>query len=387
MSFQETYDAFWDSHMSDAVGLFNQFSEMPAISEKGEYTLSGSVATGVNFNVALSADSTVVNKGLDTSSTIGIKGNITQPGIDDVIGLDANMLYTMTSGASYLNIQKFNLTSEKGNPQVSMIAAFSAILTNKWISLASSGLGTTSVQGLSLSNLYKLPSVLVASLKKNPIFVEKSKEEIDGNPVYHVALSADGLYMVAKDITNDETIKAFLRGTTFTDEELRTWADTFAANAAFDGQFTVYGRNDITLTINSLAIDSAGATLKGNIAKDGTHLELIDPTISTTGGAAMFDMKEEGKENTFTLSVPSSMLTVNGAVSIKSASKESLSYGLRIYAMQNSFAARLNGEVKIEKTEPITISAPSSFQTIDELMQGFGLLVGSGASSPAEVTE
>ena len=64
---------------------------------------------------------------------------------------------------------------------------------------------------------------------------------------------------------------------------------------------------------------------------------------------------------------------------VHSASNNTLSYGLNINVMQENFAAFLKGDVKIEKTNPITISAPTNFQTIDELMQSFGMLAGSGA--------
>ena len=165
----------------------------------------------------------------------------------------------MVAGQTYLNLSKLSLTSEQGNPQISMIGAFSAILTNKWISLTVSGAETsTPLNGLNLSNMYALPAVAVNSLKAHPIFKETSKEEVDGKPVYNIELDANGLFLVAKDIVSNETVKAFLGQTSFTDAELQEWASTFVANAQFNGTMTINSKKDIVLTINTLNLNETG---------------------------------------------------------------------------------------------------------------------------------
>ncbi len=73
MSFDNTYTAFWDGHTSKALKMFNNLAKAPALREKGNYTLSGSVSGGVSVNLAIDATSSVTNQGLDTDSSIAIK--------------------------------------------------------------------------------------------------------------------------------------------------------------------------------------------------------------------------------------------------------------------------------------------------------------------------
>lgn len=376
MSFQETYNAFWDSHTSKAVEMFNNISKATALSDKGNYMLSGSVTSGIVANMTIDSASTVTNQGLDSDSNLTIKGQISQPGLDDKISLDSAIQLKMVGGQSYINISKLALDSEKGNPQISMIGAFSAILTNKWISLASSGVDTSAaLKGLSLSNLYTLPALAVQSLKDHPIFKETSKEMVDGNPVYHVALDASGLYLVAKDIVNSEAIKAFLQGETFTDAELMDWANTFVANASFDGTLTAYSRDNIVLAINRLDLDSA-ESMKGTIEEDKTHLEVVD-TMSASGGTiALVDFAEKGNMTTFNISAPSQELSVQGSVNVKKATADAIAYTLGIVAIHPSFAINFGGDVSIEKTDAVKVEAPTSFQTIDQILGGFGDFLG-----------
>ena len=140
--------------------------------------------------------------------------------------------------------------------------------------------GVSLLQPINLSSLYTLPSAIVASLKAHPIFVEKSKEMVDGNPVYHVALDETGLYLVAKDLVANDIIKAFLRDTVVTDEDLQNWAKAFVGSSSFDGVMTAYGKNNIALTINTLQLDSV-ESLQGTVGKNDTHFQITDSTVTS----------------------------------------------------------------------------------------------------------
>lgn len=251
MTFQDTYKAFLVSHTSEAVEMFNTLSNSSALAEEGTYTLSGNMLSGAQIHLSVGALSTVVNSGMSTDSTVTLTGDMTQPDSDDVISLDAGIMYKMIANESFVNISKLALTSAKGNPQLSMIGAFSAILTNKWISISASG-ASMPLQTINLSTLYMLPSQIVTALIAHPIFVEKSKEMVNGNPVYHVAFDQTGLYLAAKDIVATDAVKAFLRDQSLTDADLQNWAVAFVENAMFDGTLTARSKKNVVLTINNL---------------------------------------------------------------------------------------------------------------------------------------
>ncbi len=386
MTFEQTYETFWDSRTSEAIEMFNNFAQAPGLAEKGNYTLSGAVTSGVAFKASIGLDSTVANQGMDTESNVGISGQINQPGIDDNIALDSNIQLKMVSGQTYINISKLSLTSAKGNPEVSMIGAFAAILTNKWISLSSSGSEIpASMKGLSLGTLYTLPSVVANSLKTHPIFRETSKETVDGNPVYHMALDTTGLYLVAKDVVSQDAVKAFLGATTFTDKELMDWATEFVANAAFDGTFTVYSKSNIVLTINNVNVDEV-AKIKGSIEEDTAHFDLIAEMSTGSANVATIDFAEKGKTSSVAIAVPEQSLNVNVSVNMQTASKNKIAYLLNAIASHPTFNFALNGEVNISKTDAIKVLAPTTFQTIDEIANGFGSLLGGGETGMDDTT-
>lgn len=309
MTFNEVYDAFRDSHTSDSLEMFNNISQAPALAEEGHYTLSGSISGGVAANADISSTSLVTNEGLNSDSALAISGKVTQAGIDDTISLSSNILFKTVSGQSYINLSTLSLNSEKGNPQISMIGAFSAMLTNKWISLTSSGMETTAIGGLSLSKVYTLPSVVVDSLKAHPIFVETSKEMVDGNPVYHVALSQTGLYMVAKEVVANEAVQSFLGDTELTDADLANRAQTFVANSQFAGRLTAYSKNDIVLTIDNLRLDEV-ETIRGEIAKKKTHFEVVDTTVGSGEVVATLDLMQNGDNTDFVFASPAQQLNL-----------------------------------------------------------------------------
>lgn len=384
MTFQDTYNAFFDSHMSKAVDMFNHFAMAPAIAEEARYDLSGSVMSGVVVRAMIGAKSTVVNKGADTESTVSISGSIVQPDVDDTINLDSNILLKMISGQSYINLSKLSLTSAKGNPQISMIGAFSAILTNKWIAITSSG-STMAPQSFNLATMYTLPSQMLQSLKAHPIFVEKSKEIVDGNPVYHVSLDTTGLYLAAKEIVSTEAVKTLLRGEELTDAELWEWAQAFVANSAFDGTLTAVSKKEVILTINSLNLDKTSIA-QGVINQDDAQFTVIDTPLVGTGDissassqsaiVATASLTEKGDTTVLTVSAPQEPLDLTVSVDMKKATSNSISYLFSLMLRHPSVSLDLNGDAQIEKTEPVVIEAPSSFETIDSLLGGFGSLLG-----------
>lgn len=384
MTFQETYNAFFDSHMSKAVDMFNDFASAPAIAEEANYNLSGSVMSGVVARAAIAARSTVLNKGADTDSTVAISGSIVQPDVDDTINLDSTILLKMISGQSYINLSKLSLTSAKGNPQISMIGAFSAILTNKWIAITTSG-ATVSPQSFNLATMYTLPSQMLHSLKTNPIFVEKSKEMVDGNPVYHVALDATGLYLAAKEIVSTEAMKTLLRGQELTDEQLWEWAQAFVANSAFDGMLTAKSKKDVELTINSLHLDKTSIA-KGIIKDDEAQFTVMDATVVGTGEVspassqmavvATASLVEKGDKTELVVSAPQEDLDLRMSLDMKKATSSSIAYLFTLMLRHPSVSLDLDGDAKIAKTDPIVIEAPASFETIDSLLGGFGSLLG-----------
>lgn len=379
MSFDETYDAFWDAHTSDAVEMFTHFADAPALSEEGTYMLSGFVTGGVAANVSIDAVSVVTNEGLDTDSVIGISGSLTQPGLNDTISFNSDILFKMVSGLSYINLSTLNIGSEQGNPQISMLGAFSAILTNKWIALVGSGTEElTTLKGVNLSSLYMVPAAAVESLKEYPIFVETSKEMDGDKPVYHVALSASGLYMVAKDMLENEAVKGFLRGETFTDEELMDWANTFVANASFKGRLIAHSKKDVELTIDMLRLDNM-EYVTGTVGKDATKLEVMDDTVQPAVNVATLMIEEQNDKVNFSLTAPSQMLSVGGWVDMESVGSDDLTYSFYVSLSHPDFAADLDGAVAIEKTEPVVVETPSAYQTVDQLVQGFWDILGGSA--------
>ncbi len=274
----------------------------------------------------------------------------------------------MIAGQSYINLSKLSLNSAKGNPQISMIGAFSSVLTNKWISLTSSGVDTSAaIKGLNLSNLYTLPAVAVQSIKDHPIFKETSKETIDGNPVYHIALDATGLYLVAKDVISNDAIKAFLQGQTFTDAELMDRAVEFVANSAFKGTLTAHSKDNIVLAITNMNLDETEG-LKGIVEEDKSHFDIVDLAPNGSGIMATIDMTEKGDMTTFAIAAPMESFSLQGAIDINKATAEKIAYALTILVMHPNFGVDLRGDVNIEKAAATTIEAPASFQTIDDLL-------------------
>jgi|GEM_PF-4177716 len=380
MTFNDVYNGFRGSHTNEAVELMNGLAQAPALAEKGHYAISGSVSGGIAANIGIAATSTVSNEGMNTDSALAISGTLTQPGMDDTITLDSNILFKMVSGLSYINLSSLSLNSAKGNPQISMIGAFSAILTNKRISLASSGMDTSSISSLNLSNLYTLPAAIVTSLQNHPIFTETNKEMVDGNPVYHVALDASGLYLVAKEVVANEAVQSFLGATELTDADLMNRAQTFVANSQFQGKLTAYSRDNIVLTIDRLRLDEV-ESLRGEIAKEKSHLEVVDSANGGEEVVATIDIEEKGDVTEFVIAAPKQELHLNGSVDINKASANGVGYALMLFASHPSINLSVNGNVDVEKTDAVTIEAPSSFQTIDQLVGGFRDLVGSGAES------
>lgn len=387
MSFEDTYTAFRESHTSKAVQMFTNLSKAPGLHEKGNYQLSGSVSGGISLNLAIDAESRVANEELNTDSTLNIKGEANQPGLDDKISLDAAILFKMVAGQSYINLSKLSLSSEKGNPQISMIGAFSSVLTNKWISLASSGMDTSAaLKGLSLSKLYALPAVATQSIKDHPIFRETSKETVDGNTVYHIALDATGLYMVAKDVVNNEVIQTYLQGETFTDKELMDRAVEFVANSAFKGTMTAYSKKNVVLAISNINLDETQA-VKGTVEDDTAHFDVVDLAPNGSGILASLDLTEKGDETVLSLSAPSQSFVMQASVDMNKATADHIAYLLTIVLSHPSFAFDLRGDINIEKAAVTPVEAPSSFQTIDQLLGGFSSIIGSGAAGIADMSQ
>lgn len=383
MTFQETYNSFRDNHTSEGLRMVESFGQAEALAEKTNYALSGSITGGIAINANIAANSTVINEGMNTDTAMSISGNVTQPGLDDVISFDTNGAYKLVSGQAYLNFEKLALSSQKGNPQISMIGAFTSILTNKWISLSASGMDTSAtLKGLNLSNVYSLPAALVTSLKNNPIFTETGKETIDGNPVYHIALDATGLYLAAKEILNNEVVKAFVGGTGFSDAELMDWAQTFVVNSDFKGSFIVYSKKNIVLTIDQLRLDQV-QTLKGTVEEDKSHFEVTDASLATGSTVATMDTESKGDTTTLMVSVPSISFNLQLAVDMKTATANAIAYAMRIIASHSTFNAALDGDVEVNKTNAVAIEAPANYQTIDDLVGGFRDLVGAGAENPS----
>lgn len=386
MTFQETYNTFWDNHTSEGLRMVESFGNAEALSEQTSYALSGSMTGGLSVNANIAADSIVINEGMNTDTAMSISGNLMQPGLDDVISFDTNGQYKMVSGQAYINLAKIAFTSEKGNPQISMIGAFSSILTNKWISLSASGMDTSAtLKGLNLSSMYSLPAAVVNSLKNNPIFKETNKETVDGNPVYHVALDATGLYLAAKEVLNHEVIKAFVGGTGFSDAELMDWASTFVANSDFKGAFTIYSKNNIVLTIDQLKLDEV-QTLKGTVGDEKSHFEIHDASVASGTIVALADMETKGDMTSLNVSVPTISFNLQLNVDVKSATANALAYVMQVMATHPNFAVTLHGDANINKTSATSIEAPTSYQTIDELVGGFWDLVGAGTGATAEST-
>lgn len=322
MTFEQTYNSFIDTHTTDAVKMLTELASAPALAEKGSYVVDGAMTSGANIHLSIGADSTIVNSGMNSKSTLGISGSMMQPGSDDVIHLDAAMFFNTVAGVSYINFDKLSLTSQKGNPEISMIGAFSSVLTKKWISLQVSGGNEAAIGSLSLSKLYALPSTIVAALKAHPIFTEQSKEMIDDAPMYHVALSQTGLYLVAKDLVNNETIKSFMRGTTLTDEDLQAWAETFVANSAFSGTLTAHKSDDVTLHIAKLMLDDM-SFLTSTVEKETTSIQIYDTqAVDTTSPAATLSFGERGDTTTFSLALPEQSLALSGSIELTKNSSD-----------------------------------------------------------------
>lgn len=368
MSFDDVYEAFWESHTSDAIEMFNEIADAPAVAEKGEYTISATVTGGIEVDLTVHASSVVDGDTLDTDSTITMTGSLVQAGLDDTISFNGGILFKMISGLSYLNLSSLSLVSDKGNPQISMIGAFSSVLTNKWISLASSGFDTpATLKSLNLSNLYSIPARLVESLQDNQIFIETSKEMIDGNPVYHVALDPSALAQVARDVLSYDAVQAFLEGQIFTDEELMDWATTFVNNAAFEGTLTAYDRDDIVLTIDKLRLDES-EYVKGSIADETITLNIADDSVSPEVSVATLLVEEKGGKVVFSLLAPNQMLDVNGSFDLSSAGGDSFAYKLALVATHPEFSVNLLGDIDVTEIDAVSVEAPQSYQTIDDLV-------------------
>lgn len=319
MTFQDTYNAFLDMHTKDALTMFGDFSSSPALSEKGNYLISASNASGLKANLVVNASSVVVNSGSNGDSTIELSGTVTEPTMDDTIALNTTILFKKANNKSYINLSNLSLKSQKGNPEISMVGAFSAMLTNKWISLAQSGVDTMSLESLNLSSIYSFPTRLITAMKTYPIFKETSKEMIDGKPVYHVALDQTGLYLVAKDLVTTDALKVFLGGQIPSDAELMAWAKTFVENAGFDGTLAAYSQKNTTLTINTMNLDQV-SMLKGTIEEDKLHFDIMDSSDTTM--TATVDVTEKGDATVFAVAMPQEAATLDGSIDLKKSNSD-----------------------------------------------------------------
>ena len=188
--------------------------------------------------------------------------------------------------------------------------------------------------------------------------------------------------MVAKDVVSNEAVQAFLGDTQLTDADLVNRAQTFAANSQFKGKLTAYSKKNIVLTIDSLRLDDV-EMIRGEIAKDKTHFEIVDTTVGNGEVVATLDVMPNGDNTDFVFASPAQQLNLKGSFDfdIDSLDADNIAYMVSVLATHPDFSVALRGDVDIEKTDAAVIEAPASFQTIDELVGGFRDILGTQADA------
>ena len=93
------------------------------------------------------------------------------------------------------------------------------------------------------------------------------------------------------------------------------------------------------------------------------------------------DLMENGNMTTFSASAPSQSLSVQGSFDMQKVTAEAIQYALSIFITHPSLMLNIGGNVDIQKSDAVTIEAPASSQTLEELLGGFGSLLDPGTQA------